>query len=218
MLRSPFFPAFDDLPRQLPVFPLSGVIVMPGVDLPLNVFEPRYLNLVEDALKSQHLFGMVQPNLLHPAEPPKLYGAGCVGRITSYSETRDGRIELTLSGLIRFRIVRELDSARGYRRVEPDWRPYAEDLCPDEQRVLRDRNLVTGALKRFLQERNLEIDWQALERVSDVQLVHILATVLPLEAVEKQAILEARDAGERAEALQTALHIGLQSSPSSMRH
>jgi len=203
MQRSRFFPTADELPRTLPVFPLESVIVLPGADLPLNIFEPRYLNLVEDVLKSHRMFGMVQPDPKAPSA--ELYHTGCAGRITAYSETEDERILLSLTGIIRFRILRELPEARGYRRVEPDWRPFLADLEQQNQKVLSDRPFFTQRLRHFLREKSLDVDWRAVGQMTDLQLVHTMATLLPLESAEKQAILEAPNAYERASVLLAAL-------------
>ncbi|MEX0758274.1 MAG: LON peptidase substrate-binding domain-containing protein, partial [Tistlia sp.] len=134
MSRLPFDPAFDELPGSLPVFPLPGVLLLPGGRLPLNVFEPRYLAMVEDALKGPRLIGMVQPRSepdagdLRDVGAAELYGTGCAGRLTAFQETDDGRYLVTLSGLIRFDVTSELPSLRGYRLVQPEWDPYAGDL------------------------------------------------------------------------------------------
>lgn len=185
------------------MFPLESVIVLPGADLPLNIFEPRYLNLVEDVLKSHRMFGMVQPDPKAPSS--MLYHTGCAGRITAYSETEDERILLSLTGIIRFRILRELPEARGYRRVEPDWRPFLADLEQQNQKVLSDRPFFTQRLRHFLREKSLDVDWRAVGQMTDLQLVHTMATLLPLESAEKQAILEAPNAYERASVLLAAL-------------
>ena len=207
--HSPFFPEFEELPRALPVFPLENVIVMPAAELPLNIFEQRYLNMVEDALKAQHMFGMIQPDPNGKKDGSALYRTGCAGRITAYSETQDGRILLSLTGLIRFDIVSELPTVRGYRMVVPDWSPYAGDLKPKEDPDFLDRSRITSALGRYLRQRNMETDWQALEKVPPQQLVNTMATLLPIGAVEKQAILEAREPDECADILLTTLEMSL---------
>jgi Lon protease-like protein len=203
MQRSRFFPTRDQLPLALPVFPLESVIVLPGADLPLNIFEPRYLNLVEDVLRTHHMFGMVQPD--PNARGAGLYHTGCAGRITAYSETDDERILLSLTGIIRFRIAQELTEVHGYRRVEPDWRPYLADLEQQNQKILSDRPFFTQRLRHFLREKSLDVDWRAVGQMTDLQLVHTMATLLPLESAEKQAILEAPNAFERASVLLAAL-------------
>jgi hypothetical protein len=207
MQRSRFFLSFDELPATLPVFPLESVIVLPGADLPLNIFEPRYLNMVEDVLKSHHIFGMVQPDTSKRNSTSGLYHTGCAGRISAYSETSDDRILLSLTGLIRFRIKRELPEVRGYRVVAPDWRPFAADLQQQNQKILSDRPFFTQRLRHFLREKSLDVDWRAVGQMTDLQLVHTMATLLPLESAEKQAILEAPDANERASVLLAALEI-----------
>jgi Lon protease-like protein len=205
MQGSRFFPTLDQLPEILPVFPLESVIVLPGADLPLNIFEPRYLNLVEDVLKTHHMFGMVQP--APSARGGALYHTGCAGRITAYSETDDERILLSLTGIIRFHILRELPEVRGYRMVEPDWWPFVEDLEQQNHKILSDRPLFTQRLRHFLREKSLDVDWRAVGQMTDLQLVHTMATLLPLESAEKQAILEAPNAFERASVLLAALEI-----------
>ena len=216
MQHSRFYPTVGQLPQVLPVFPLESVIVLPGADLPLNIFEPRYLNMVEDVLKTHHhMFGMVQPDPNAPGLD--LYHTGCAGRITAYSETDDERMLLSLTGMIRFNIVRELPEVRGYRRVEPDWQPFLTDLEQQNQKVLSDRPFFTQRLRHFLREKSLEVDWRAVGQMTDLQLVHTMATLLPLESAEKQAILEAPNAFERATVLLAALEISSLSG-SSARH
>lgn len=214
--RSRFTPRFEALPTTLPVFPLDSVIVLPGANLPLNIFEPRYLNLVEDVLKTHHMFGMVQPD--PNAWDSSLYHTGCAGRITSYSETDDERILLSLTGIIRFRIRQELPEVRGYRVVVPDWRPFAADLQQQNQKILSDRSFFTQRLRHFLREKSLEVDWRAVGQMTDLQLVHTMATLLPLQSAEKQAILEAPNALERASKLMAALKISSQDGPSVTLH
>jgi len=149
------------------------------------------------------MFGMVQPDPKAPSAA--LYHTGCAGRITAYSETEDERILLSLTGIIRFRILRELPEARGYRRVEPDWRPFLADLEQQNHKVLSDRPFFTQRLRHFLREKSLDVDWRAVGQMTDLQLVHTMATLLPLESAEKQAILEAPNAFERASVLLAAL-------------
>ncbi len=217
MSLSPFFPRFNELPSTLPVFPLQHVIVMPGAELPLNIFEPRYLNMVDDALKTHHMIGMAQPDPAGKGEPPTLYATGCAGRITSYSETSDGRIVLTLTGLLRFRIKQELSSIRGYRVIVPGWSDFASDMNFESSDIL-DRDYFVEALRRFLQERSLEVDWQVLERMPDMLLVHMLATLLPLDGADKQTILETLDPHQRADALLASLEISYQQGSRPSRH
>jgi Lon protease-like protein len=164
------------------------------------------------------MFGMIQPDPSRKAAVPALYRTGCAGRITAYSETQDGRVLLSLTGLIRFDIVSELPTIRGYRMVVPDWTPYAADLELQDDPNLFDRSRITSALGRYLRQRNMETDWQALEKVPPRQLVNSMATLLPISAVEKQAILEAREPDECADILLTTLEMSLGDGPGMSRH
>lgn len=210
MPRSPFFPTFSTLPKTLAIFPLENAVVMPNAEIPLNIFEPRYLNMVEDALATHHLIGMVQPNPSISGSPMPVYRTGCAGRITAYNETNDGRIVLALTGVCRFDINAELETTRGYRQVEPDWSRYAIDFETNASRVVKDRLRFFGALRQYFNQNNLDTDWNALERISNLQLVHTLTTLLPLEATDKQAILEALDPADRAEILLQAIELSAQ--------
>lgn len=199
--RNPFDPDFAQLPGMLPIFPLAGVLLLPRARLPLNIFEPRYLAMVEDALGSGRMIGMVQP--LDPTgreREPAVYDCGCAGRITSFAETDDGRFLITLTGVARFEIGREVEGARGYRRVVPDWRPFRADLeheaCGDI-----DRNRLLGALKSYFRVQGLSVDWKSIESTLDERLVNSLAMICPFTPGEKQALLEAPTLAERGKLL-----------------
>jgi Lon protease-like protein len=199
MSRTAFDPAYEDLPKVLPIFPLEGVLLLPGGRLPLNVFEPRYLAMFDDALASNRLIGMIQPCEEGRGEDaPKVYETGCVGRITSFNETDDGRYLVTLSGLIRFDVVRELP-ASSYRLVEPDYARFAHDM--DEDRGEIDRARLVKVLNAYFEANAIEGDWEAIEQTGDERLVTSLAMICPLGAPEKQALLESMTLTERAEAL-----------------
>jgi hypothetical protein len=200
MMRSPFIPAFPDLPEEMPVFPLSGAVVMPGVQLPLNIFEPRYLNMVQAALASDHMIGMVQPVGAgdRPNDEPPLHRIGCAGRITSYSETNDGRIIMVLTGICRFAVGEELSPVDGYRRVRPDWRDFESDYESDES-PLPDRDRFLSSLRNFCDQRGVEVPWDDLEKMADGELVNLLCAHLPLVADDKQALIETVDLDERAQ-------------------
>ncbi|NKN33611.1 LON peptidase substrate-binding domain-containing protein [Marichromatium bheemlicum] len=203
MTRTPFFPKFADLPTELAVFPLPGAVLMPGVQLPLNIFEPRYLRMVNDVLAADHLLGMIQPQDVHdteePAETPSLHPVGCAGRITSYSETSDGRIVLVLTGVCRFRITQELAGQGGYRRVAPAWRDFAADLEQPAAtaRIAARRDFIL-ALERYCQVRGVEVPWNDLEGMVDTDLVNLLCAHLPLSPEDKQALIETPETPERA--------------------
>ena len=198
MPRSPFLPPFDALPEEIPIFPLPGAVVMPGVQLPLNIFEPRYLNMVADAMAGDHLIGMIQPTsetLLD--EVPELHRIGCAGRITSYSETTDGRIVMVLTGVCRFRVRAEVAGRRGYRRVAADWGPFAID-CESEGHSIEDRPGFLGSLKSYCTLRGVEIPWDDVKKMADGDLVNLLCAHLPLSPEDKQALLEAVPTVDRA--------------------
>jgi Lon protease-like protein len=208
MTRSPFDPCFQELPGEIPVFPLAGVLLLPGGRLPLNIFEPRYLAMVRDAIAGHRLIGMVQP-VEDPGEglespPPHkgsapLYGVGCAGRISAFSETEDGRMLVTLSGLARFRVLEELEPKEGYRRCRVDWSDWPDDLGPEDEATGRiDRDRLLTALRGYFANTGLSGDWEAIEETPDERLVTSLAMICPFEPSEKQALLEAPDLSERA--------------------
>ena len=196
------------LPEFLPIFPLAGVLLLPRARLPLNIFEPRYLAMTRDALGGERLIGMIQPrdppgeHSIGGMNPP-VYPIGCAGRITRFAETDDGRFLITLTGVLRFRIVEELPLLSGYRRVIPDWRPFAPDReIPDAPQFDRAR-LIRG-LKSFFGQRQLSADWSAIEKAPAEQLIASIAMACPFAPSEKQALLEAADLEQRA-ALLTGL-------------
>lgn len=197
-MRSPFLQAFNDLPRELPIFPLSGAVVLPGVQLPLNIFEPRYLNMIDAALAQDHLIGMVQPRPDAEGEAPPVHRIGCAGRITSYSETADGRIVLVLTGLCRFEITEELPERDGYRRVRPDWSRFAGDYDLSAGGIA-DRERFMGSLRTFCDQRSVEVPWDDIGKMDDHDLVNLLCTHLPLGADDKQALLETNGIDARAD-------------------
>ncbi len=205
-----FDPGFDALPASLPIFPLTGVLLLPRGRLPLNIFEERYLAMTADALKGERLIGMVQPQEgAGDAGDPPVYRTGCAGRMVSFSETDDGRYLITLSGLARFDIARELPRAQLYRRVVPDWQPYRADLAPGNGTI--DRTRLLAALKPFLERQGVAADWAAVEATPDERLVSTVAMVAPFQPAEKQALLEARDLAERARLLTALVEMSIHS-------
>jgi len=207
---APFQQRLADLPAEIAVFPLTGALLLPRGRLPLNIFEPRYLAMTQDALGQGRLFGMVQPDARGKpgAEGPGLYRIGCLGRISSFSETDDGRLLSTLIGVARFRILEELpQAAGGYRRVRADYADFVTDLLEAEPPPL-DRPALLGALKPYFQARGIEANWDAVEQTPDALLVTMLAMVCPFEPPEKQALLEASEGPERAEMLVALLRMG----------
>ncbi len=196
-----------DLPAVIPVFPLDGALLLPHGNLPLNIFEPRYLNMIDDALAGERLIGMVQTVAGGSRERPALAAVGCAGRITAYSETGDGRYLITLTGIARFRIARELLVASPYRQVTPDFTDFAADLSPPVDDDGFDRMPFLSALKSYLDHRGMEIDWSTAQEAPSEALVNSLAMALPFEAVEKQALLEAPSVIDRRAALMTLMQI-----------
>lgn len=196
-----------DLPQVIPVFPLAGAIVLPRGQLPLNIFEPRYLNMIDDAMGGDRLIGMVQPSG-GAASLPSLSSVGCVGRITSFAETSDGRYLITLTGLCRWKLVGELPTSAPYRQVRADFSPFELDLTPDaEVEDPEDRTVLLAALHRWLERRDMDVDWDAARDAPAEALVNSLAMALPFEIAEKQALLEARTVADRLKALTAVLSI-----------
>jgi len=199
--------ALDDLPPILDVFPLTGVLLLPRGNLPLNVFEPRYLALVDATLAGTRLIGLIQPTqhedkILKPA----LSAIGCAGRITSYREGDDGRYLITLTGICRFRVVEELQTSEPYRRVTADFAPFLGDLvAADEIDFPRERLLA--ALKDYLSKRDLKADWKSVISAPPETLVNALAMLCPFEPAEKQALLEAPGWAERVDTLVALLEM-----------
>jgi Lon protease-like protein len=201
-----------DLPEIIPVFPLPGALLLPRGQMPLNIFESRYLEMVDDSLRDGHrLIGMIQPDSAHPgtAERPNLYTIGCVGRITQLAETGDARYLMQLTGVARFRILEELKVATSYRQCRVDFLPFADDFVArrGEERV--DRKAVLATLTAFLKANNLKADWEGIENAPNEALVNALAMMSPYDAAEKQAMLEAPDLKTRAEILVAVTEIEL---------
>lgn len=204
-----FHPRLEDLPDAFPVFPLSGALLLPGGHLPLNIFEPRYLALVEDAMARGRMFGMVQPDkrLARGDAGPGLYRIGCLGRITTFNETDDGRYLITLTGLSRFTIIEEIEGARGYRRVRGAVAGFAADLHGPMPGLPFERAELLEALSRYFANAGVEANLDAISQLSDPALVLSLCMGCPFDTEEKQALLEARDETERAHALLALLEI-----------
>jgi Lon protease-like protein len=211
MTRSPLETTFEDLPSELPIFPLSGVLLLPRGRLPLQIFEPRYLAMTRDALGApQRLIGMIQPfekELPRPNNNPPIYKIGCAGRITSFSETDEGRFLITLTGVCRFAVVEELGLVKGYRRVAARWDDFARDFI--DQPVELDRARLLGVLKDYFRAHGIAANWEAIEQAPDDRLVTSLAMICPFESSEKQALLEAADLKACAQLMATLIEMAL---------
>jgi len=193
-----------DLPEVIPVFPLPGALLLPRGQMPLNVFEPRYLAMVDDSLRDGHrLIGMIQPDVTHSEkdEAPKLFQVGCVGRITQLAESGDGRYILELTGVARFKVVEELPVKTPYRQCKVDYFPYVDDFTARKGEDEVDREALLTVLTDFLKANNLKVDWDGVESAPNEALVNALAMMSPYGAPEKQAMLEAPDLKTRAEIL-----------------
>ncbi len=191
-----------DLPETIPVFPLPGALLLPRARLPLNIFEPRYLAMLDDTLKTDHrLIGMIQPFERNGDGPPLLRKIGCAGRVTSLSETEDGRYLIALSGVGRFRVKSEVEGFTPYRRVTADWAGFERDLAPKDRDPEFDRRAFLGLLKRYFEAAKLSSDWESLEDADEEMLINSLSMLCPFAVEEKQALLEAPRLAERRETI-----------------
>lgn len=193
-----------DLPHTIPVFPLPGALLLPRGQMPLNIFEPRYLAMVDDALRDGHrLIGMIQPDAAHSVESerPKLFRVGCIGRITQFAESGDGRYVLELTGVARFRVVKEHEVSTDYRQCQVDFFPFVDDFSARKGEEDVDRDALLVVLQDFLKANDLKVDWEGIENAPNEALVNALAMMSPFGPAEKQAMLEAPDLKTRAEIL-----------------
>ncbi len=193
----------SELPRVVPVFPLTGVLLLPRGQLPLNIFEKRYLTMIDDAMRGDRIIGMIQPNpeLHKTGSIPALFSVGCAGRITQISETGDGRYHLTLTGIARFKVLSEADVATPYRQCEVDFNPFYTDFDGRLGENQVDREGVIRTLREFADTNHLQIDWNSISEVPNEALVNALSMMSPFGPKEKQALLEASDLRNRAEVL-----------------
>ena len=207
------YKAPDALPDVIPVFPLPGALLLPRGQMPLNIFEPRYLAMIDDALRSPYrMIGMIQPDPAHPgrdANKPHLFNVGCIGRITQIAESGDGRYLIQLTGITRFRIEEELAVTTPYRQCRVTYQPFIDDFTARKGEDDVDRNALLRALTAFLKANNLKADWDGIENAPNEALVNALAMMSPYDVAEKQAMLEAPDLKTRAEILVAVTEIEL---------
>tara|TARA_B100000963_G_scaffold334711_1_gene328140 strand:+ start:447 stop:1142 length:696 start_codon:yes stop_codon:yes gene_type:complete len=189
----------DNLPKIIPIFPLNNFIIFPKTTVPLNIFEPRYLDLVNDSMKSNKLIGMIQPKTLSNKEIiPRLYDVGCLGKITSFRETEDGRFLIELKGLIRFNSIKEIDTEKKYRILEVDFNNYQQDLTNEKENLkFSDLELIYKDLKLLFERKGFIINWKALEKQSLYETINALAMASPFTIEEKQVLLEAENFDKR---------------------
>lgn len=190
-----------ELPAVIPVFPLTGAILLPKGQLPLNIFEPRYLRMFDDALAGARVIGMIQPRDHDGAPKPPLYDVGCAGRITSFQETGDGRYLISLSGLSRFRLSAELEATTPYRQINADYAGFAADMSEDRSAELVDRERLFDAMRGYFASEGLSTDWKEAASAPIDALVNSLAMGCPFAPNEKQALLEAGTLADRADCL-----------------
>ncbi|GAK34839.1 ATP-dependent protease [Iodidimonas nitroreducens] len=209
-------PSEEQLPTVIPVFPLLGALLLPRGEMPLNIFETRYVQMVRDAMGSDRIIGMVQPRSTPQSiaggqgnDGAGLYEIGCAGRICSFAETDDGRFLISLKGVSRFRIEEELSSLTPYRQMKVDYGDFEEDRAIPARRAGVDRDALLGSLTRFLEQRGLNAEWSSIEKAPDELLVNSLAMICPFEPAEKQALLEARSLTERTQTMITLMEFSL---------
>tara|TARA_B100001769_G_C22066707_1_gene573959 strand:+ start:581 stop:1237 length:657 start_codon:yes stop_codon:yes gene_type:complete len=192
----------EDLPKKISIFPLTGAVLFPGTQLPLNIFEKRYINMIDDALaNSNRLIAMIQPSTTNDGDTKKLKNVGCVGKITTFNEIEDNRYMITLTGIIRFKIREELDTTSLYRQVTPDFANFKMDL--ESQNVDNiDRNKLLGLIKKYLEHRNMLTDWDIIQQTSTEQLINYSGVLVPFTPEEKQLLLESKSLTERCSALE----------------
>lgn len=190
-----------DLPRRVRLFPLGGAILLPRASMPLNIFEPRYLSMVRDAMADDRMIAIIQPRADEPADRPPLFDVGAIGRITQYAETGDGRYLIALQGLARFRLAHELDTTTAYRQAEVDYAAYTADWSPAEPLAAAARADLETRLKAYLEAQGLSADWDAVQNADDESLVNTLSVVCPFQPAERQALLESVTLPDRARTL-----------------
>ncbi len=198
------------LPETIPLFPLPGALLLPRARLPLHLFEPRYLAMLEDALRTEHrLIGMIQPRDIPGTGETKLQSIGCAGRVTAFSETEDGRYMITLTGQSRFRITREISGFSPYLKADVSWDGFERDLGPTEKDTEFKRQPFMNLLGRFFDEHDLKTDWETLGQAEDELLIKSLSMLCPFEPEDKQALLEAPSLSTRRETLRTLIEFAL---------
>ena len=201
---------WTDLPDTIAVFPLPGALLLPRARLPLHIFEPRYLQMLDDALKTKHrLIGMIQPREVPGAAGKRLHAIGCAGRLTGFSETEDGRYMVTLSGISRFRVLQEVQGFTPYRRCQVDWAPFARDLGGAESDAGFKRAEFMAGLKRYFEAMDLSTDWGSLKGADEELLINSLSMLCPFSPEDKQALLEAPSLTTRRETLVTLIEFAL---------
>ena len=202
----------NDFPKEIPVFPLSNFIIFPRTSVPLNIFEPRYIDMINDSMKSNKMIGIIQPKISDDKNiVPNLYDIGCLGKITSFHETKDGRYLIELKGLIRFEKIKEINTINKYRILEVDFKKFSEDLNIEDQKLkFSDLELIFKDLKSLFEKKGFIINWKALEKQSLSEVINALSMASPFSLEEKQILLESKNLESRkqyiTEILKTYTH------------
>ena len=200
-----FFSSAQDLPDQIPIFPLPSAVLLPGGQLPLNIFEPRYLAMIEETLATPgRLIGMVQP----VGDDGDLFAVGCAGRITYFQETDDGRYMIALAGICRFTLKHHVETEGGYRVADVDWTAFQHDVNSTDDGI-DNRQQLLDVMRDYFKVRGFEADWDQIEQSANDQILNTLAMVCPFDVAEKQALLEANDANERANLLMAIMQMAM---------
>ena len=188
----------EEIPSKISIFPLNGALLLPRSQLPLNIFEPRYLEMIDNSISSDRLIGMIQTQ---ESNENQLYSIGCLGKITSFTELSDSRFIITLNGICRYKVTQELDTLTPYRQVKVSYEDFENDLTPGFNQDKANRDKLLDVLKKYLKKNNLQIDWDAIKDSPTETLVNSLCSLSPYSAEEKQALLEAEDIQKRNELL-----------------
>jgi len=197
----------EDLPNILPVFPLSNFIIFPRTTVPLNIFEPRYIKMVDQSMKSNRIIGMIQPKKTGDLKKPDLHNIGCAGKITSFNETDDGRYLIILNGICRFKIVDEIDNGNLYRECNVKYDDFSTDLVEKSEEIkFSDLKLIFQHLKELFKKQGYEINWKEIEKQSLDQTINALSMASPFSLEEKQVLLESKDLNNRKEKLEEILN------------
>ncbi len=195
----------SDLPVNIPIFPLPGAVVFPFGTLPLNIFEPRYIAMIEAVLGTHRMIGMIQPIPNQSKESKRLYPVGCAGKIISFTETSDSRFLIELAGTLRFKLKKELSLLKGYRRIEPDWTPFLSDLKNDYH--LLNLNELLIELKKYFDKNSINVDLNEISKISNEQILASIPQICSFKVVEKQAVLEANSLQDRVDILISLLRM-----------
>ena len=198
----------DDLPNTVPIFPLSNFIFFPNTSAPLNIFEPRYISMIDQCMKTDRLLGMAQPKRITDNKIPELFDVGCLGKISSFNETEDGRYVIILNGITRFNIIKEIENKKTFREFEINFNNFENDATSDQEKIdFSDLNLIYKDLKRVFDKQGYQINWDELKKQSLDQTINTLSMASPFSKEEKQMLLEAKNLKFRKKKLEQILKI-----------